>query len=236
MTERNSSRLRARAATLVVLLWGIVAAYGALRPGAGRVPVAFANDLAMLLGVLCLALVAGIPLGALAGSGPRWIDTGLGFMTDWMGALPAVLLLAFVRPDGYGFWLSVVWLGVLRALELAWVVRSALLRAAAEDETWSARSLGYVPLAIFLSRRLPSAARPALAHAALTPLWTFLLDAVGTSAGLGAASSERSFGALVAHPTTAAPGVTLLAIVAVVVLTWALHVLGERYSLRLGRK
>ena len=60
-----------------------------------------------------------------------------------------------------------------------------LLRAAVVDTTWAARSLGYMPLRVFLNQRLPAAAGPALAHLALTPAWTFLLDGVGTAAGLG---------------------------------------------------
>jgi hypothetical protein len=92
-----------------------------------------------------------------------------------------------------------------------------------------------MPLAVFLRSRLPAAARPALAHLALTPLWTFLLDSVGSAAGLGAASSEQSLGALVAAP--GATKLTLgLAVFAVLSLTWALHRLGDEYSLRLARK
>jgi hypothetical protein len=91
-----------------------------------------------------------------------------------------------------------------------------------------------MPLAIFVEQRLPAAARPALAHLALTPVWTFLLDGIGSAAGLGAASSERSLGALVVR--SADFGSAAVAIFAVVSLTWALHRLGEHYGLRLARK
>ncbi|HYJ08746.1 MAG TPA: hypothetical protein VEX18_07045, partial [Polyangiaceae bacterium] len=94
---------------------------------------------------------------------------------------------------------------------------------------------GYMPLAVFLNRRLPAAVRPTLAHLALTPLWTFVLDAVATAAGLGAASSERSLGALVARQGTS-HGVIAAALLAVLGLTWALHRLGAHYGLRLARK
>ena len=126
-------------------------------------------------------------------------------------------------------------LGVLRSLEVAWVVRSALLRAARIDTTWAARSLGYMPLRIFLGDRLPAAAGPALAHLALTPVWIFVLDGVGAAAGLGAASSERGLGALLARPGTSGPSAAL-AISAVVLVTVALHRLGQHYGLRLERK
>jgi len=158
-------------------------------------------------------------------------------MTDWIAAVPAVLLLAFVRPSGASWGLSLLWLGGLRSLEVGWVVRSALLRAAAKDETWATRSLGYVPLAVFLRNRLPEAARPAFAHLALTPVWTLLLDAVGVAAGLGAVSSERSFGALLGRPGAGLGGLAhASAIAAVLLLTWALQVLGSGWSLRLARK
>jgi hypothetical protein len=92
-----------------------------------------------------------------------------------------------------------------------------------------------MPLRVFLNQRLPAAAGPALAHLALTPAWTFLLDGVGTAAGLGAASSSRSLGALVAGSHTSL-STSAAAIVAVVSLTWALHRLGDHYGLRLARK
>jgi hypothetical protein len=55
------------------------------------------------------------------------------------------------------------------------------------------------------------------------------------AAGLGAATSEQSLGALVVRPGTTATA-SGLAIWAVVSLTWALHRLGEQYGLRLARK
>jgi peptide/nickel transport system permease protein len=203
-------------------------------PGAPLL-AAFGSDLIALVAVLTFSLLLGLPLGALAGSGPRWVDVALGFTTDWLAAVPVVLLLAFVRPAGVTLLGGLVLLGALRALEVGWVVRSALLRAAALDPTWAARSLGYMPLAVFLNRRLPAAIGPTLAHLAFTPLWTFLLDAVATTAGLGAASSERSLGALVARQGTSHTAIAG-ALLAVLALTWALHRLGTHYGLRLARK
>jgi ABC-type dipeptide/oligopeptide/nickel transport system permease subunit len=226
---------RLLAAQGVVLVWAVLGVAGGLLPQAHPLLRGLSSDLLALTTVLALALSIGVPLGALAGSGPRWIDVGLGFTTDWIAAVPVVLLMAFVRPAGVGLLGGLALLGALRALEVAWVVRSALLRAAVLDPTWAARSLGYMPLAVFLNQRLPAAARPALAHLAFTPVWTFLLDSVASAAGLGAATSEHGLGALAARPGTQ-PGVTTLAITAVLSLSWALHRLGQYYGLRLGRK
>lgn len=230
-----SSQRQLLAAQGIVVLWGVLGVVGGLLPSASPLVRGFSSDLLALTTVLVLALSLGVPLGALAGSGPRWLDVALAFTTDWIAALPVVLLMAFVRPAGVGLLGGLLLLGTLRALEVAWVVRSALLRAAALDPTWAARSLGYMPLAVFVNQRLPAAARPALAHLAFTPVWTFLLDAVSTAAGLDAATSEQGLGALAARPDTSL-GVTFAAIVAVLALTWALHRLGEHYGLRLGRK
>jgi len=227
--------LQLRAAQAVPAVWLVLAAMGAVMPAPPALLIGFGSDLLALTAVLVLALALGVPLGALAGSGPRWIDVTLSFTTDWIAAVPIVLLLAFLRPAGVTHTGALVLLGVLRSLEVGWVVRSALLRAAAIDTTWAARSLGYMPLTVFLNRRLPAAAGPALAHLALTPIWTFLVDSVGSAAGLGAASSERSLGALVVRPETSTSS-TALAVSALIALTWALHRLGEHYGLRLGRK
>jgi peptide/nickel transport system permease protein len=216
-------------------LWLVLGLAGALLPHPPTLLVGLGSDVLAFGAVLLVALLVGVPLGALAGSGPRWIDVTLGFTTDWIAAVPVVLLLAFLRPAGVSSAGGLLLLGLLRSLEVGWVVRSALLRAAAVDTMWAARSLGYMPLSIFLSQRLPAAARPALAHLALTPVWTFLLDAVGTAAGLGAASSERSLGALVGGSRISMAS-SAGAILAVVSLTWALHRLGVHYGLRLARK
>lgn len=221
-------------ASLVLFAWLALGLLGLALPSAPLL-AGFGSDLIALAAVLVFSLLLGLPLGALAGSGPRWIDVALGFTTDWLAAVPVVLLLAFVRPAGVTLFGGLMLLGALRALEVGWVVRSALLRAAALDPTWAARSLGYMPLAVFLNRRLPAAIGPTLAHLAFTPLWTFLLDAVATTAGLGAASSERSLGALVARQGTS-HGAMAGALVAVLALTWALHRLGTHYGLRLARK
>jgi ABC-type dipeptide/oligopeptide/nickel transport system permease subunit len=230
-----STRAQLRLARLVVLAWACLAGLGALLEGAPPLLRGFSSDLSALVVVLGFALLLGIPLGALAGSGPRWVDITLGYLTDWLAAVPIVLLLAFVRPSGVGLFGGLLLLGALRSLEVSWVVRSALLRAAALDPTWAARSLGYMPLAVYLNRRLPAAAGPALAHLAFTPVWVFLLDAVASAAGLGVASSEHSLGALAARQGTSGPA-GAGAIVAVASLTWALHRLGEHYGLRLAKK
>jgi len=230
-----ASSLQLRLAQWTLGVWLALGFFGALVPSAPPLLVGFGSDALALGAVLLLALLVGVPLGALAGSGPRWIDVTLAFTTDWIGALPVVLLLAFLRPAGVTPTGSLVLLGLLRSLEVGWVVRSALLRAAVADPTWAARSLGYMPLSVFLNQRLPAAAGPALAHLALTPVWTFLLDSVGTAAGLGAASSSHSLGALVTGPLASAPS-AVAAVFAVVSLTWALHRLGAHYGLRLARK
>lgn len=223
-----------RAAQVLLGSWLALGAVGLSWSSAPGLLVGMGHDALALVAVLVLALVLGVPLGALAGSGPRWIDVTLGFMTDWIAAVPVVLLLAFLRPTGVSYLGGLMLLGVLRALEVAWVVRSALLRAARLDTTWAARSLGYMPLRVFLSDRLPAAAGPALAHLALTPLWIFLLDAVGAAAGLGAATSERGLGALLMR--SGSTGQSAVALGAVVSVTLALHRLGRHYGLRLARK
>ncbi|HKY37456.1 MAG TPA: hypothetical protein VJN18_16050 [Polyangiaceae bacterium] len=229
------ARTRLRLAALVLAVWLVLGLVGLAAPTSAALAAGFGNDLLALLTVLALALLIGLPLGALAGSGPRWIDATLAFTTEWTTAVPVVLLLAFVRPAGVTLLGGLLLLGTLRALEVGWVVRSALLRAAALDPTWAARSLGYMPLSVFVNRRLPAAAGPTLAHLALTPLWTFLLDSVASAAGLGAATSERSLGALVVGQQ-GGPAVVVVILGSVLSLTWALHRLGAHYGLRLAEK
>jgi ABC-type dipeptide/oligopeptide/nickel transport system permease subunit len=230
-----SPRGQLHAARAVVLCWIALAALGSLLEAPPPLLRAFGHDLAAQVLVLCSALLLGVPLGALAGSGPRWIDATLRYLTDWLAAIPVVLLLAFVRPSAATPLGGLLLLGALRSLEVGWVVRSALLRAAVVDPTWAARSLGYMPLAVYLNRRLPAAAGPALAHLAFTPAWVFLLDAVSSAAGLGVVTSEHGLGAYAARLGTTTPS-AVTALVAVLSLSWALQRLGQHYGLRLAKK
>src|SRR3954462_7120773 len=78
----------------------VVGVIGSVTPQAPLLLAGIGSDLLALGAVLLLALLVGVPLGALAGSGPRWVDVTLGFTTDWIAAVPVVLLLAFLRPAG----------------------------------------------------------------------------------------------------------------------------------------
>ena len=72
-----STRAQLRLARLVVLTWACLAGLGALLQQAPPLLRGFSSDLSALVVVLGFALLLGIPLGALAGSGPRWVDITL---------------------------------------------------------------------------------------------------------------------------------------------------------------
>src|SRR5882757_2695550 len=101
-----------RLAQWVLALWLVLGIAGAVLPNSPALLVGLGSDALAFVAVLLVALVIGVPLGALAGSGPRWVDVTLGFTTDWIAAVPIVLLLAFLRPVGVTHAGALVLLGV----------------------------------------------------------------------------------------------------------------------------
>src|SRR4051794_26506287 len=99
----------------ILALWLALGLVGALLPHAPLLLVGLGSDVLAFAAVLLVALLVGVPLGALAGSGPRWIDVTLGFTTDWIAAVPVVLLLAFLRPAGVTSAGGLLLLGLLRS-------------------------------------------------------------------------------------------------------------------------
>jgi len=174
--------------------------------------------------IMSVAIFVAIPLGVLAGSGPRSFDALLRFVCDFVGALPTLFVSAVLwawasRALGY-----VCALGVLRGLELAWLLRCEIVRLEAEDHDGAGRGLGRTPLFVFLRRRLPAALGPLFVSASFSIAWLVALDSATTFAGLRPSGALPTWGLLLGgHRAFDLPA--LLAAGSVALLTVALHAL-----------
>lgn len=171
---------------------------------------------------LLVASVVGLSLGAAAASGPSALD-GVLIRTLEVGAgLPAILwaaALAHWLGPGFAFALC---LGLLRAIDVAWLLRGELRRRGANDQDLGARSLGHLPLSIYLQRRLRPAALPALSAVAMTPAWVLALGVAGRTASLPASAGAPGWSLLFARPLTSDAFPRLAALLMLALLTWLL--------------
>src|SRR5688572_18732709 len=76
--------------------------------------------------VLGAALLAGVPFGFIAGSGVRIADTTLGRAVEITAAVPAALFAAALLCASQRFYVAACGLGLLKAVEVAWLLRGRL--------------------------------------------------------------------------------------------------------------
>lgn len=225
--ERLLVRAALAALCTMALLSALAGAFSA-DSGLGWFALALRSFLLGTLGVAGVGLTVAVPLGIVAGAGPRSADGVLATACDLLGVLPAALMLAvgkFAAPGLLGL-LCVA--GVVRGVGLAWLLRSELSRDAAEQHEIVARSLGHGPLLAFFRERLPSALGPVLTSASLTGAWLVAVEAVATLAGFGPLTSHVSFGAALGRGEH-----RLAAVLAVALGTAALYVLARSAASRL---
>src|SRR6185503_21297412 len=83
-----SAAAQLRASQWLLAAWILLGALGLVLPQPPALLSGLGSDVLGLGTVLLVALVVGVPLGALAGSGPRWVDAALSFTTDGIAAVP----------------------------------------------------------------------------------------------------------------------------------------------------
>ncbi len=179
-----------------------------------------------------ISTLAGVVLGTLAAGGPTSFERAFVLSVEVGAALPALLWgAAFTRV--LGPWLALAAaLGALRALDVAWVLRSQLLRLARGDAELQTRSLGRLPFSIFLRRRLRPAAPVILGTVALTPSWILAVGVAGQVCGLPAAAGRAGWDVLLSRGPAGLPASTVQVLLGVG--TWLLLVGSPLAPRRLG--
>lgn len=173
--------------------------------------------------ITAVAFLVALPLGVLAGSGPRAFDTLLRQLCDLVGSLPSLFVAAALWAWAGRTLAYVCALGALRGLELGWLLRSELVRLESSAPDTERRSLRRIPLAVFLRRYLPSSLGPVFASASFSVAWLVGLDAALTLTRLRPLAVRSSWGLLLG--TRASPAVVVLTAASVALLTVALHAL-----------
>lgn len=199
----------------------------ALGRGQGATDIAALSQGARSLlyyGLVTLAVSTGLGmlLGALAASGPVALDRLFIVVIEIGASLPnLVWAAALSRALGHGLAFAFA-LGCLRAPDLAWLYRAELKRLASADAELGARSLGRLPLSIYVQSRMWPAAALVLRGAALTPAWALGIAAAAEVTGFSASAGEPGWERLFAlAPGVRAPSVVLAAL-GLGAMTWFL--------------
>ena len=181
-----------------------------------------------------IAALAGLALGALAANGPALVDAFLTLAVELAGCMPALFWVAAMSVWWGDGLLCAVGVGALRAVEVAWLLRSELGRRALRDAELLPRSLGYLPLRAYLNDRLRPALFPALTAVALTPAWALTIAVAGRVCSLHASAGGVGWTRLLAETSMAGVAPSLAAAILLVLPCWVLLSMLTRVPRRLG--
>jgi peptide/nickel transport system permease protein len=164
-----------------------------------RVIHAYRVSLGVALGSVALALLAGVPLGLLAGYAEGLVDQVIMRPLDVLMSFPAILLaIALMSVFGTGVVLVAVSLAVVYTPIVARVVRAAVLAVKVEVYVDGARALGAPTARLVLRHILPNAATPILVQASVLMAIAILVEASLSFLGVGVRPPTPSLGLMLA--------------------------------------
>jgi peptide/nickel transport system permease protein len=164
-----------------------------------RVVHAYRVSLGVALGSVGLALLAGVPLGVVAGYAEGALDQLIMRPLDVLMAFPAILLaIALMSVFGTGVVLVALSLAVVYTPIVARVVRAAVLAVKVEVYVDGARALGAPVLRVVLRHILPNAATPILVQASVLMAIAILVEASLSFLGVGVRPPTPSLGLMLA--------------------------------------
>jgi peptide/nickel transport system permease protein len=172
--------------------------------------------------VVLVALVVGGSVGALAGYGPGWMDTGLMRMTEMVMAFPIIILaMTIAAALGPGLDHAIAALVVVSWPRYARVMRGLVMSVKENEYVMASRAMGASGGHVLVRAVLPNCLAPAVVMATLD-LGTAILTFAGLSfLGLGSPPPAPEWGGMVAAGTqsfdqwwvSAFPGAAILTLV-----------------------
>jgi peptide/nickel transport system permease protein len=155
-----------------------------------------------------LALAIGVSLGLLAGYAGGWVDTMVMRICDVLLSFPAILIALLVdgiarsllphdRQDQIAFYVVVLAVTVLPAVQFARTVRGSTLVERNREYVQAARVIGVHPVAIALRHVLPNVAGPVLVIATINLAVAVINEATLSFLGVGLPLTQPSLGTLI---------------------------------------
>jgi ABC-type dipeptide/oligopeptide/nickel transport system permease subunit len=154
------------------------------------------------IGAVCIGAFLGIPLGAVAGFGGRWIDAALMRLMDAIIAFPGRLLaIALVASLGGGLFSLYIALGVNSVPSYARIVRAVVLAQREKEYVQAARMTGESEWSILFLQVLPNCMSPLLVRLSLDFAHAILAESSLSFLGLGLPPPTASWGLMLKEVT-----------------------------------
>lgn len=149
------------------------------------------------LAAVGLAMLAGIPLGAMAGYFGGWVDMTVSRLIEIMLALPTILLAILIAASmGKGMDTLILAVGIVGVPQFARQVRGSVLALKEHEFVLASRALGSSPWRTLFHDVVPNAMGPIIVLATLG-VGTAILTAAGLSfLGLGVETGTPEWGAM----------------------------------------
>ena len=164
-----------------------------------RVVHAYRVSLGVALASVALALLAGVPLGLVAGYAEGALDQVIMRPLDVLMSFPAILLaIALMSVFGTGVTLVALSLAVVYTPIVARVARASVLAVKVEVYVDGARALGAPARRLVLRHILPNAATPVLVQASVLMAIAILVEASLSFLGVGVRPPTPSLGLMLA--------------------------------------
>jgi peptide/nickel transport system permease protein len=165
-------------------------------------------SIAVGFSAVLLSMAAGVSLGLLAGFAGGWVDTLAMRICDVLLSFPAILIALLVdgiarsllphdRQDQIAFYVVVLAVTVLPAVQFARTVRGSTLVERNRDYVQAARVIGVHPVAIALRHVLPNVAGPVLVIATINLAVAIINEATLSFLGVGLPLTQPSLGTLI---------------------------------------
>ena len=165
-----------------------------------RVIYGLRTSLGVAFGSVALAVVAGVPIGLLAGYVGGSVDTLLMRSVDLLLAFPALLLaIVIVAILGAGEGVTILAVGVIFVPIMARVVRSAVVVVRGHPYVKGARARGASHLRVMATHIVPNVLPPTVVQASVLTGFAILIEASLAFLGLGVQPPTPDLGSMLAE-------------------------------------
>ncbi|MFF1920461.1 ABC transporter permease [Streptomyces sp. NPDC058221] len=188
------------------------------------------------IGAVAIAVLAGAPLGILAGYFRGWVAPVIGTVIDIQLAFPAlVALIALVVFLGPGLITIVVGIGIVSAPAVARVSRAATKTYAEREFVVAAQGMGAGSWRIIRREVLPNVIVPVLAYSMVLLAVAIVAEGSLSFLGLGVPPPSSSWGSMMGSGRSelnSKPHIVLLPALAMMLTLLALNFLAEQFGRR----
>ena len=164
--------------------------------------VMYGGRFSLSIGVIAvsLALLIGVPLGAVAGYFGGWVDEAIMRLVDVLYAFPfLVLAIALIAVLGQGFWKIILAIVLVSWISYARLVRGEILSVKENEYVLAAKALGARDRSIIFRHIVPNAIAPVIVQATLG-IGTIVLTAAALGfLGLGLEPGTAEWGSMLSN-------------------------------------